>query len=81
MYGLGYHWFWDNFNLRLGLAAGTMNFDYIDLKNNSGTVAESTRPFNVDINGPNGWIDLAIGWAFFLIIKESSKVMIGHNRA
>ena len=57
MYGLGYHWFWDNFNLRLGLAAGTMNFDYIDLKNNSGTVVESTRPFIVDINGPNGWMD------------------------
>lgn len=62
--GLGYHWFWDNFNLRLGLALGQINYSTINFKDSSGDTVESKEPFTEDVNKMAGGLDLAIGWAF-----------------
>jgi hypothetical protein len=62
--GLGYHWFWDNFNLRLGLAAGPIEYTTAEYTNTSGVVVEKSLPFNSFGYNTGGGLDLAIGWAF-----------------
>jgi hypothetical protein len=59
--GAGYHWFWENFNLRLGLASGPLNVSSVDYRSSSGAVVQQG---NLDVVGYAGGLDLAIGWAF-----------------
>ncbi len=65
--GLGYHWFWQHFNLRLGVAAGKVNYQKVDFKDSSGFTVETADPFpdaSEDYLKTAGGFDLAIGWAF-----------------
>lgn len=56
--GGGYHWFWETFNLRLGLVGGSTSVGKIEIKDAGGNVTDTYTPsFNTGI-------DFAIGFAF-----------------
>lgn len=62
--GFGYHWFWENFNLRLGAANGRATYPKTEFKNSAGTLIETGYPTSLYYDTVFG-IDLGIGWAFF----------------
>lgn len=56
--GGGYHWFWDSFNLRLGLTLGGTTAGEIEIKDAGGNVTDTYTPTI------NTGLDFAIGFTF-----------------
>lgn len=57
---VGYHWFWNYFNLNLGLGTLSMSFNDTSVKTSAGTVGDTIPGFSISLP----IIDLGIGIAF-----------------
>lgn len=56
--GGGYHWFWETFNLRLGLSLAGAGVGEVEIKDAGGNVTDTVTP------RVNTGLDFAIGFAF-----------------
>ncbi len=56
--GIGYHWFWQSFNLNLGLTVGGTSIGKLEVKDSTGTTVESAN------SNLSSGLDFKIGFAF-----------------
>jgi hypothetical protein len=55
----GYHWFWENFNLRLAAGAAVSTVNKVEVKESAGNVVDE-----VDLKPVNLALDFSVGWRF-----------------